>query len=34
VALYALKGYREVGRVLAPVGGEETIEVVRMVKEV
>ena len=34
VALYALKGYREVGRVLAPVGGGETIEVVRMVKDV
>lgn len=33
VALYRLKGYREVGRVLAPVGGGETIEVVRMVKE-
>ncbi len=33
VALYALKGYREVGRVLVPVGGGEEIEVVRMVKE-
>jgi GNAT superfamily N-acetyltransferase len=32
VALYSLKGYREVSRVLAPVGGGETIEVVRMVK--
>ena len=34
VALYALKGYREVSRVVVPVGGEEEIEVVRMVKEV
>jgi GNAT superfamily N-acetyltransferase len=33
VTLYTLKGYREVSRVLVPVGGEETIEVVRMVKE-
>jgi GNAT superfamily N-acetyltransferase len=33
VTLYTLKGYREVGRVLAPVGGGEEIEVVRMVKE-
>jgi GNAT superfamily N-acetyltransferase len=33
VALYALKGYREVSRVLVPVGGGEEIEVVRMVKE-
>jgi GNAT superfamily N-acetyltransferase len=33
VTLYTLKGYREVSRVLAPVGGGETIEVVRMVKE-
>jgi hypothetical protein len=33
VALYALKGYREVSRVLVPVGGDEEIEVVRMVKE-
>jgi len=34
VALYTLKGYSEVGRVMAPVGGGEAIEVVRMVKEV
>jgi GNAT superfamily N-acetyltransferase len=33
VLLYALKGYREVSRVLVPVGGGEEIEVVRMVKE-
>ena len=33
VALYWLKGYREVGRLLVPVGGGEEIEVVRMVKE-
>jgi GNAT superfamily N-acetyltransferase len=33
VALYALKGYREVSRVSVPVGGGEEIEVVRMVKE-
>jgi GNAT superfamily N-acetyltransferase len=33
VALYTLKGYREVSRVLVPVGGGEEIEVVRMVKE-
>jgi GNAT superfamily N-acetyltransferase len=33
VTLYTLKGYREVSRVLAPVGGGEAIEVVRMVKE-
>jgi GNAT superfamily N-acetyltransferase len=32
VALYTLKGYREVSRVSVPVGGGETIEVVRMVK--
>jgi GNAT superfamily N-acetyltransferase len=32
VALYTLKGYREVGRVMVPVGGGESIEVVRMVK--
>jgi GNAT superfamily N-acetyltransferase len=32
VALYALKGYREVERRQVPVGGGETIEVVRMVK--
>jgi GNAT superfamily N-acetyltransferase len=34
VALYLLKGYREVSRVLVPVGGGEAIEVVRMVKDV
>jgi GNAT superfamily N-acetyltransferase len=34
VALYALKGYHEVGRLSVPVSDEETIEVVRMVKEV
>jgi GNAT superfamily N-acetyltransferase len=32
VALYMLKGYREVSRVLVPVGGGEEIEVVKMVK--
>jgi GNAT superfamily N-acetyltransferase len=34
VTLYTLKGYREVGRVLVPVGGGEQIEVVRMMKEI
>jgi GNAT superfamily N-acetyltransferase len=34
VTLYALKGYREMGRFMVPVGGGETIAVVRMVKEV
>jgi GNAT superfamily N-acetyltransferase len=33
VTLYTLNGYREVSRVLVPVGGGEEIEVVRMVKE-
>jgi hypothetical protein len=33
VSLYGLKGYREVSRVLVPVGGGEEIQVVRMVKE-
>jgi GNAT superfamily N-acetyltransferase len=33
VSLYTLKGYREVGRVMVPVGSGEAIEVVRMVKE-
>ncbi len=33
VALYALKGYREVGRIAVPVGGGEEIGIVRMVKE-
>jgi GNAT superfamily N-acetyltransferase len=33
VTLYTLKGYREVSRVLVPVGCGEEIEVVRMVKE-
>jgi GNAT superfamily N-acetyltransferase len=32
VELYALKGYREVSRVIVPVGGGEEIQVVRMVK--
>ncbi len=32
VALYRLKGYREVARIKVPVGGGEVIEVVRMVK--
>jgi GNAT superfamily N-acetyltransferase len=32
VALYSLRGYREVERVTVPVGGGETIEVVKMVK--
>jgi GNAT superfamily N-acetyltransferase len=34
VALYTLKGYREVGRFRVSVGGGEAIEVVRMVKGV
>ena len=34
VALYALKGYREVDRVMVPVGDGEEIEVVRMVKDI
>jgi GNAT superfamily N-acetyltransferase len=34
VALYALKGYREVDRVIVPVGDGEEIEVVRMVKDI
>jgi GNAT superfamily N-acetyltransferase len=34
VPLYRLKGYREVGRVLVPVGDGEEIEVVRMMKTV
>ena len=34
MALYALKGYREVERVKVPVGSGEEIEVVRMVKEI
>jgi GNAT superfamily N-acetyltransferase len=33
VALYSLKGYREIGRVMGPVGNGEEIQVVRMVKE-
>ena len=33
VALYTLKGYREVERRKVPVGGGEMIEVVRMVKD-
>jgi GNAT superfamily N-acetyltransferase len=33
VALYSLKGYREVDRMKVPVGNGEEIEVVRMVKE-
>ncbi len=32
VALYSLKGYQEISRITVPVGGGETIEVVRMVK--
>lgn len=32
VALYTLKGYREMSRAMVPVGGGEEIEVVRMVK--
>lgn len=32
VALYTQKGYREVERVMVPVGKNESIEVVRMVK--
>ena len=34
VGLYTLRGYREMTRFMVPVGGGETIEVVRMVKEV
>jgi GNAT superfamily N-acetyltransferase len=33
VALYRLKGYREVQRIRVPVGGGHTIGVVRMVKD-
>jgi GNAT superfamily N-acetyltransferase len=33
VSLYTLKGYREVSRILVPVGGGEEIAVVRMVKD-
>ncbi len=33
VALYELRGYREVNRVMVPVGNGEAIEVVRMVKD-
>jgi GNAT superfamily N-acetyltransferase len=33
VTLYRLKGYREVSRVMVPVGGGEEIEVVRMVRD-
>ena len=33
VPLYALKGYREVGRLAVPVGDGEAVEVVRMMKE-
>jgi len=33
VGLYTLRGYREMTRFMVPVGGGETIEVVRMVKE-
>jgi len=33
VALYSLKGYREVGRIAVPVGGGDAIPVVRMVKD-
>jgi GNAT superfamily N-acetyltransferase len=33
LALYSLKGYREMGRIRVPVGGGETIAVVQMVKE-
>ena len=33
VALYWLRGYREVGRIAVPVGNGERIGVVRMVKE-
>lgn len=34
VRLYLQKGYREVERVRVPVGDDESIEVVRMIKEV
>ncbi|WP_353062887.1 GNAT family N-acetyltransferase [Tunturibacter psychrotolerans] len=34
VTLYGQKGYREVERRKVPVGGRETIEVVRMVKDI
>ena len=33
VALYSLKGYCEVGRIMVPVAGGEQIEVVRMIKK-
>jgi hypothetical protein len=33
VTLYEQRGYREVERKKVPVGGGETIEVVRMVKD-
>jgi GNAT superfamily N-acetyltransferase len=33
VGLYSVRGYREMGRFRVPVGGGETIAVVRMVKE-
>jgi hypothetical protein len=33
VGLYTLKGYREVSRVMVPVGGGDEIEVVRMEKD-
>ncbi len=33
VALYSLKGYREVARLKVPVSDEDAIEVVRMVKD-
>ena len=33
VPLYALKGYRGVGRLAVPVGDGEAVEVVRMMKE-
>lgn len=33
VALYSLKGYRETARIVVPVSGGETIDVVRMVKQ-
>jgi GNAT superfamily N-acetyltransferase len=33
ISLYSRKGYREVDRVMVPVGDGEEIEVVRMVKE-
>jgi GNAT superfamily N-acetyltransferase len=34
VPLYSLRGYRETGRIMVPVGGGEAIEVVHMEKTI